>query len=495
MIKQKDTYNVTNNIVDDKNSKECSLRMAKDFFDSKTLSDNDMITFFKQNKQLMREVFEQEVLNKENVNLIKNSYGVPKANFISNFKEIFKNDLKFKDRISFNSFDSEIYIMNDNNTLEFFSDKYISDAKLYIENKYDLSCSNKDAFFQGLKSCAMEKEYNPLKDLITEEEWDGTERIKTLFSDYLGAKDCEYTQMVSTKFMVGAVSRILNPGCKFDLMPILYGDQGIGKSYFVRKLSSDYVIEDLNRLSSQDKDEIIKLKNGWIAEIAELTALKNVNKENAKSFITQQENKYRELYSNSICFYKRHNVFIGTTNTIDFLNDDSGNRRFLPIECGVNNPLKPLFSDTDNGLSANVSQIYAEAVFKYKHGETCYLSQEQESLANSVREENEKDSPMSEYIESYLSCKYPRAWENYTINMKKEFIENKDNYASDDLVNLTQVSTQELLNLSIPKFYSDIHNIDARKIKMTMNKIRGWKRSSNIKENGKRTRGYKRITL
>lgn len=495
MIPENNTYVSNKNTDNDKNSKDHSLRMANDFFDSKPLSDKDLITFLKQHKQLMREVFEQEMSDKEDVNLIKNSYGVPKANFISNFKEIFKNDLKFKDRISFNSFDSEVYIANENNTLEIFSDKYISDAKLYIENKYDLSCSNKDAFFQGLKACAMDKEYNPLKDLITKEEWDGIERIKTLFSDYLGASDCKYTQMVSTKFMVGAVSRILNPGCKFDLMPILYGDQGIGKSYFIRKLASDFVIEDLNKLSSQDKDEIIKLKNGWIAEIAELTALKNVNKENAKSFITQQENKYRELFSNSICFYKRHNVFIGTTNTIDFLNDDSGNRRFLPIECGVHNPSKSLFSDNDESLSANISQIYAEAVYRYRNGETCYLSKEQELLANSVREENEKNSPLFEYLESYLVGKYPIDWQNYTLAMKKKFIEDKSDYFNDDLVNLTQVSTQELLELAIPKFYSDAHNIGAKKVKMIMNKIRGWKRSSNINENGKRTRGYKKTTL
>lgn len=470
------------------------LRFANDFYSSNHLSESKMNKFLDENRVFMKQIFGSEIFVEEEVNLIENSFGNPKANFATNFKEIFKNDLKFKNKIKFNSFDSEIYIMNDDNELEMFSENHIFDARLYIEEKYDLSCSNKDAFFQGLKSCAMDNTYNPLKDLITKTKWDGKERIKTLFSDYLGSEDNEYTEMVAIKIMVGAIARILNPGCKFDLMPILYGKQGIGKSYFVRKLASDFVIEDLNKLSSQDKDEIMKIKNGWFVEVSELTALKNVSKENAKSFITQQENNYRELFSNLNCLYKRHNVFIGTTNSIDFLNDASGNRRFLPIECGIHTPSKSIFSKDDDSLESNVQQIYAEALHMYKNGERLYLSSEQDDMANTVREENEKNSPLFEYIYTYLSKKFPKDWNEYDSIYKKEFIKNESNYSLDDLTDLKQVSTQELLDFAIPDEYAKKHNIDSRKIKIVMSKVNGWMYSSTVYENGNRTRGYKKIS-
>lgn len=298
--------------------------------------------------------------------------------------------------------------------------------------------------------------------------------------------------MVAIKIMVGAIARILNPGCKFDLMPILYGRQGIGKSYFVRKLASDFVIEDLNKLSSQDKDEIMKIKNGWFVEVSELTALKNVSKENAKSFITQQENNYRELFSNLNCLYKRHNVFIGTTNSIDFLNDASGNRRFLPIECGIHTPSKSIFSKDDDSLESNVQQIYAEALHMYKNGERLYLSSEQDDMANTVREENEKNSPLFEYIYTYLSKKFPKDWNKYDAISKRQFIKNESNYSLDYLTDLKQVSTQELLDFAIPDDYAKKHNIDSRKIKIVMSKVNGWIYSSTVSENGNRTRGYKK---
>lgn len=470
------------------------LKFSNDFCSEHPLTNSEMDVFLKRNKLLMSQILDEDVFIQENVNLITYGNGNPKSNFASNFKEIFDNDLKFKDKIKFNEFDLDIYIQLDDSKLEVFSEQYVLDAKFYIEEKYNLSCGNKDAFFGGLKASAREHSFNPLKDLVLDTQWDGVERVKTLFSDYLGSEDNEYTEMVSAKIMVGAVARVLNPGCKFDLMPILYGDQGIGKSYFVRQLSSGYVVEDLNKLNSDDKDEIYKLKSGWLVELPELSAFNSTDKEHAKGFITEQSNRYRELFSNLISIYKRHNVFIGTTNKIEFLNDESGNRRFLPVECGINTPDKSIFSNDENSLSYNLKQIYAEAVHMYKNGEKCYLTKDQERLANEYRSENEKHGSLFRYIDTYINDKFPRGWENYSEEDKYKFINSRDLDSNDtDLVRLNQVSTQDLLKFAIPKEYAEVHNINARKIKLVMSLVDGWTQSSNVQSLGKRTRGYKKI--
>ena len=57
-------------------------------------------------------------------------------------------------------------------------------------------------------------------------------RIDTLLMDYLGAEDNSYTRSVIRKTLIAAVSRIYEPGIKFDTVLILNGPQGIGKSTF-----------------------------------------------------------------------------------------------------------------------------------------------------------------------------------------------------------------------------------------------------------------------
>lgn len=73
--------------------------------------------------------------------------------------------------------------------------------------------------------------YDPIVEYLNGLTWDNTERLDTLFVDYLGAADNEYTREVTRKMFVGAVARAYEPGSKFDNMLILSGRQGIGQEY------------------------------------------------------------------------------------------------------------------------------------------------------------------------------------------------------------------------------------------------------------------------
>lgn len=75
--------------------------------------------------------------------------------------------------------------------------------------------------------------FNPVTDYLDTLEWDGEERLDTLFIDYLGSSDNEYTRAVTRKAFVGAVARAYEPGCKYDYMPVLVGKQGLGKSHLL----------------------------------------------------------------------------------------------------------------------------------------------------------------------------------------------------------------------------------------------------------------------
>ena len=105
----------------------------------------------------------------------------------------------------------------------------------------------------------------------------------------LGAAKNEYTTAVMKLFMMGAISRIYYPGCKFDYMLVLVGRQGGGKSSFLRflALNDDWYNDNFSTLDSSHAVE--NLRGMWIVELAELQATKRAKDvETIKSFITSR---------------------------------------------------------------------------------------------------------------------------------------------------------------------------------------------------------------
>lgn len=80
-------------------------------------------------------------------------------------------------------------------------------------------------------------------------------------------------------------------------------------------------------------------------ELAELKSLARTagGVESVKRFLTAVQDKYRVPYERRADIFLRQCVFAGTTNKSDFLQDETGNRRFLIIQTGVNKPTKSLF--------------------------------------------------------------------------------------------------------------------------------------------------------
>ncbi|MFG5501969.1 VapE domain-containing protein, partial [Enterococcus faecalis] len=92
----------------------------------------------------------------------------------------------------------------------------------------------------SLLQSANARHHHPVKKFIEAEKWDGIKRVERIFIDYLGVEDTEYTREVTKKWFTGAVARIYRPGVKFEIVPILSGAQGIGKSTLINKLAPDF---------------------------------------------------------------------------------------------------------------------------------------------------------------------------------------------------------------------------------------------------------------
>lgn len=237
-----------------------------------------------------------------------------------------------------------------------------------LEDKYGFRSIEKMRI--GIDNAIQHNKINPVKELYEKlyQAWDGqTGHIRRLLPSMLGAEDSDYTYETMKIFMLGAISRIYSPGCKFDYVPILVGKQGIGKSTFLRILSlkDEWFCDSIRDISDSD-NAVAKLRGKLIIEFGELQAIKSTKSVEAiKAFITIQYDTYREPYSRRTENRPRMCVFCGTTNSNSFLVDKTGNRRYLPVECGVN-PISIDVSDNIESARSEISQAWGEAMDLFK---------------------------------------------------------------------------------------------------------------------------------
>lgn len=199
---------------------------------------------------------------------------------------------------------------------------------------------------------ADENPFDSATEWLSRLEWDGVPRIKTFLSDYFNAESSEYTEAVSLYLWTALAGRVLKPGIKADMVPILVGDQGCGKSTGVAALSPspDYFCEV--SFAEKDDDLARKMRGRLVGEIGELRGLHTKELESIKAFITRTHENWIPKYREFATQFPRRLVFVGTTNQDEFLSDDTGNRRFLPVR--VNNV-------NVEGIRQNREQLWAEA--------------------------------------------------------------------------------------------------------------------------------------
>ena len=207
------------------------------------------------------------------------------------------------------------------------------------------------------------------KEVLSDREW---ARIAQLM---LGLGD-GWSQTVIQKWLISAIARVLEPGCKVDYALMLYGEQGIGKSSFFRALAGDYFTDSMGGLD-QIKDDLMILHKAWIAEWSEADQVfVGANKaERIKRFVSAQDDTFRLPYGRTAQTLKRRSVIVGTTNRDDWANDPSGNRRF-PV-------LKPTAIDTE-WIKENRDRIWGRAVVEYRKGTQWWFSKEEEKQITEV---------------------------------------------------------------------------------------------------------------
>ena len=252
---------------------------------------------------------------------------------IENFVEIMRHD-KLYSGIKFNEVSNraEVHTVKEGK-LEItpWSDADEASSMNYIESRFGVYSKDKHA--AALRIMFEDRRYNPIKDIVDGIKWDGVERCQHFLSKWGKVEDSAYTREVSRLIFAGGIHRLYEPGCKFEDIPILIGDQGCGKSTLVRYLAiHDDYFGELKIMEGQAAIE--NLSGKWIMEIPEMSAFtKAKDQEAIKAFVSRQRDSYRKPYDRNTTEFYRRCIFIATSNDRNPLVDKTGNRRWYPVEC------------------------------------------------------------------------------------------------------------------------------------------------------------------
>ncbi|MCD8150355.1 MAG: virulence-associated E family protein [Clostridiales bacterium] len=248
------------------------------------------------------------------------------------------------------------------------TDDDLSQIYLYMEVYYDLI--NEKNIQNAIRIVANRHTYHPIRNYLISLEWDGQERMGNVLHHFLGADNDELTRECMKIFMLGAIERVFHPGCKYEAMLCLVGDQGVGKSSFFRFLAikDEWFSDDLKKMD--DENVYRKMQGHWIIEMAEMLGTSSAKSvEEIKAFLSRQKETYKTPYDRYPKDRPRQCVFVGTSNRVRFLPlDRTGNRRFYPIQTDASKAETHVLSD-EAETRAYVDQLWAEAMVIYNSGE------------------------------------------------------------------------------------------------------------------------------
>lgn len=325
-----------------------------------------------------------------------------KGNIVSsapNVILILEHDPALRGRIAMNDFVHRVVIKDDlpwrsAERGEYWSDTDDASLRNYLYSVYGIKGAG--IIGDAWSEVAVKYAFHPIKNYLDGLVWDGQERLETVMIEYLSAEDNVAVRTFTRKILVAAVTRIYHPGTKFDYCVVLVGPQGVGKSYIIKLLGKEWHSDSL--MTVKGKEAYEQLQGAWILEMAELTATKKADTEAVKHFISKSEDTFRVAYGRHNETFKRQCVFFGTTNDYDFLNDPTGNRRFLPITVSGGGR-KNMWEDlTDE----EVDQIWAEAKVLFEQGESLALGKEIEEKAQEIQAAHTQKNPIAESIRNYL---------------------------------------------------------------------------------------------
>ena len=356
----------------------------------------------------LEDIVNEEMLTTEDVNnMLEHTDKGRTKQTIRNCVTVLQNDPVLKKAIKRNELSGRMDIVKEvpwerRNNSPTVTDTDENNLKMYLEENYELTSER--VIKAGIDIVSNENKYHPIRDYLESLVWDGIPRIENMLSHFLGAEKSKYTIGVMKMHMLAAISRIYEPGIKYDIMLCLVGSQGAGKSTFFKYLAikEEWFSDNLDHLD--DENIYRKLQNHWIIEMGEMKAtITAKNIEQIKSFLSRQKETYKVPYEVHPEDRPRQCVFCGTSNDLNFLPlDRTGNRRFAPVMTDMSKAEVHIL-DNEAESKAYIEQAWAEAMVLYRQGNVFLgFTKEIEEEAKRLQKEFMPEDTNAGIIQAFL---------------------------------------------------------------------------------------------
>ncbi|NCC06734.1 MAG: virulence-associated protein E [Clostridia bacterium] len=412
--------------------------------------------------------------------LQRNQNGAVKGT-IDNILIILDGDPLLKDKFALNLFANRGEVLGPlpwqkDGKRRLWSDTDSNGLYWYLERMWGIT--QRGNIDSALDVHAAQHAFNEVQNYINSLVWDGERRLDTLFIDYLGAKDTAYNRAVCRKSFTAAIARAMIPGCKYDNMLILAGPQGIGKSTLLDKMSLGWFNDSIRTFEGKDASEL--LQGVWLVEVSELDAFRRTDVARIKQFLSLRADRYRAAYGRHVKELPRCCVFFGTTNTTDFLQDTTGNRRFWPVDVGEQPHTKNVWHDL---TPETINQLWAEAKAYWQCGEDLYLTGNVEAEAKIKQEEHREVSVREGLIMEFAERQIPSDWAKWALDRRRDFWAGAAHSAEGNTVELVDRDRISAVEVWCELFNGSVRDMkpsDTREINAVLANMDGWKRSDTV---------------
>ena len=449
--------------------------------------------------------------NNNSLDLAKKPRGDGFAGTLDNLKKILNGDGKLKGAIQYNSFTYEIDLtkplkLNGRILDGVIDDLIIREIRVYIATKYKIDYKKPD-IADILEVVAGEHSYNPLKDYLESCESEYKELVNQLdpfdiLRYYLNIEDNDYNRIILDLFFRGAVAKVFNPSIKFDFVLDLTGRQGVGKTQFFEGLFTHKYFTTVETFT--DKDDKARMVRNWCVFDDEMVASKKASFSELKKFITETKLEFRPPYASSDRRLPKSFIIVRATNDHDYLNDLTGERRFLVAEVHKDTAYKGRkWTEKDRRA------FWGAMVVAWKSNQSLTLTDEQEKLVNDVRSRYKFVDEIDEDVDRYLNTLYPKNMYQFPITDRTRYY-----YIHDMMNNGYHVGSNgkeipldtdkygELVErdkVAVNLFFSEVYlnnspnPKDKNKVKKIMQNKEGWESRKSLRFGKTIKRGFAKI--
>jgi len=367
----------------------------------------------------------------------------------ANLAKILRFDPQWGARLSLNQMSQEIC-----HDLAPKGDPFVDEVQEWLQDVYHLNFG-RDEIRAKLVAQSSQNPVHPVREWLRSlPEWDGAERLKLVATQILHAEPHSLNSQYIIRWAVGAVRRVMHPGCKVDTTLVLAGQQGYLKSTFFQVLGGEWFND--SPIDLQNKDGYLVLHRAWITELGEIDHLTSVQStEKMKAFLSSKQDVFRAPYTPSAAVFPRSCIIVGTTNQEGFLTDATGNRRFWPIK--VNAPI-----EVDRLISWR-DQLWAEALHLEQAGVDHWLDAGMDRMREEQAEAFAAEDPWE-----HMAKQAAEAYRNQGKSLA-------DGVAMNDLMTLMEIPKSQQTKGASMKLAGILKKMGWERVMVSERRVRVWR--------------------